>query len=96
MATSREGAIQTSDAVRHRETIDWDQREPVSSAVLDAIQAVADRSVRELDPLAHYVDPDALESFFASDSDGLTDRRLTFDYDGYTVHVDGTGHVSVR
>lgn len=95
MATTREQTTGHAPTVRHRETIDWSRREPVTSAVLTAVQSVDDRPSRELPPLAHCVDPDALESLFASD-DEPTSRQLTFEYDGYTVHVDGVGHVSVR
>jgi len=96
MATTGERATGTSDAVRHRETIDWSRREPVSSTVLAAIQSVDDRSPRDLDPLTHYVDPDALEALFAGSADESTPRQFSFEYDGYTVHVDGAGHVSVH
>lgn len=95
MATTGEQATGHPDAVRHRETIDWSHREPVSSAVLAAVQSVDGRSPRELDPLAHYVDPDALEALFTG-ADEPTPRQFSFEYDGHTVHVDGAGHVSVR
>lgn len=96
MGTSREHPTERAKVVRHREPIDWAAREPVSSAVLRAVQSVDDRSLMELDPLAGYVDPDALEAFFDAGDDGADTRHVSFEYDDYTVHVDGAGHVSIR
>jgi hypothetical protein len=93
MATTGDQPTGGAEAVRHRETIDWSRREPVSSTVLTAVQSVDGRPPQELDPLAHSVDPDALEALFGDDGGDPT--HLSFEYDGYTVHVDGAGHVSV-
>jgi len=83
------------DGSLHRSDIDWDRREPVSHAVQAALSDVEDCSAMELDPLADYVDPDALEAFFTGEPAELTGRSLTFEYNEYTVHVDGAGHVLV-
>ncbi|WP_338742161.1 HalOD1 output domain-containing protein [Haloplanus salilacus] len=95
MATTEEQSTPPASAVRHRETIDWSRREPVSSAVLTSVQSVDGRSPQELDPLAHYVDPDALEALFAGSDGESTSRHFSFEYDEYIVHVDGAGHVSI-
>jgi hypothetical protein len=94
-ATSNDSTTVT-DVGQHRTEIDWDRREPVSFAVQTLLGEVEDSPATDLDPLADYVDPDALEAFFAHDGDEDAPRSLTFEYDGYTVHVDGTGHVAVE
>jgi hypothetical protein len=74
---------------RNRQEIDWDRREPVSFTVQTLLSTVEDCEPIDLDPLAEYVDPDALEAFFAADTADPTPRSLTFEYEGHTVHVDG-------
>jgi len=75
--------------------IDWDRREPVSFAIQTALGEVEDCSPIDLDPLADYVDPDALEAFFSGPTADVATRSLTFEYEGYTVSVDGAGHVRI-
>lgn len=86
----------TATAASHQFEIDWERREPVSFTVQTALADVEDCSPVELDPLADYVDPDALEAFFRGPSAEVTTRNLSFEYDGYTVHVDGTGYVRIN
>jgi hypothetical protein len=86
----------TATATPHRLEIDWDRREPISFAVQTALGQVEDRSPVDLPPLADYVDPDALEAFFSGSSNEVAARSLTFEYEGYTVTVDGTGHVRIN
>ena len=87
--------IAMADVDQTRTDIDWSRREPVSFAIQTALAKIEDRSVTELDPLADYVDPDALEAFF-DHGDDRSGRRLSFEYDGHVVHVDGAGHVAVE
>ena len=86
----------TATTTPHQLEIDWDRREPVSFAVQTALGQVEDRSPVELDPLADYVDPDALEAFFSGPSDEVATRSLSFEYESHTVTVDGTGHVRIN
>lgn len=90
MATADEGRTQ---AGAHRVEIDWDGREPVSLAVQIALSDARDEPPTELEPLANYVDPDAIEEFFGDDD--VADRTLAFAYDGHRVRVDGAGFVLV-
>jgi len=92
-ATGDGTAAGTTDP--HRREIDWDRREPISFAVQAALGDVDDRSATELVPLAEYVDPDALESFFSGPPADVATRSLTFEYEDHTVHVDGAGHVQI-
>jgi hypothetical protein len=48
-----------------------------------------------LAPLADYVDPDALEAFFTGSPVEVATRSLTFEYEGYTIRVEGSGHVHI-
>ena len=86
----------TTMAAPHRLEIDWDRREPISFTVQSALGDVEGCSAVDLDPLADYVDPDALEAFFSGPTAEVATRSLSFEYEGYTVHVDGTGHVRVN
>lgn len=79
----------------HQIEIDWDRREPVSFAVQTALGDVEDCSPVDLAPLADYVDPDAIESFFSGPPEAVATRNLTFEYEDHTVHVDGAGHVRI-
>jgi len=85
----------TVTAAPNQYTIDWERREPVSFAVQAALVEIEDCSPTELAPLADYVDPDALEAFFSGPSADVATRSLTFEYEGYTVHVDGGGRVCI-
>jgi hypothetical protein len=84
-----------SDSTLHRTEIQWERREPVSHTVQEALREVEGCSATDLDPLAEYVDPDALEAFFTGTPAELARRGLTFEYVGHTVHVDGSGQVIV-
>jgi hypothetical protein len=90
------GENTTATTTPHRSDIDWDRREPVSFAVQTALGDVEDCSAVELDPLADYVDPDALEAFFSGPSAEVATRSLSFEYEDHTVHVDGAGHVLIN
>ena len=92
-ATGDEKATVT--AAPHQHEIDWDRREPVSFAVQAALGELEDCSPTDLAPLADYVDPDALEAFFSGPPAEVATRSLTFDYEGYTIHVDGSGQVRI-
>ncbi|WP_251330194.1 HalOD1 output domain-containing protein [Haloplanus pelagicus] len=94
-ATSEESARMRSDPSLHRAQIDWDRREPVSFTVQVALGDVEECEPIELDPLADYVDPDALEAFFTGPPDVLAKRSITFEYGDHLVHVDGRGEVIV-
>jgi hypothetical protein len=92
-ATGDENA--TATTVPHQHTINWDRREPVSFAIQTALGELEDCSPTEMAPLADYVDPDALETFFSGPPAEVATRSLTFEYEGYTVRVDGSGHVHI-
>lgn len=85
----------TAVPVPHRVDIDWERREPVSFAIQRALSEVENCEAVEIDPLADYVDPDALEAFFSGADDDVATRDLSFAYADYTVYVDGTGYVRV-
>ena len=85
----------TTMAAPHRLEIDWDRREPVSFTVQAALGDVEGCSAVDLDPLADYVDPDAPEAFFSGPAAEVAPRSLSFQYEGYTVHVDGAGRIRI-
>jgi len=85
----------TVTAAPHQTDIDWDRREPISFAVQKALGEIEDCSPVDLRPLADCVDPDALEAFFSGPSSEIAGRSLSFEYEDYTVYVDGAGYVSI-
>jgi hypothetical protein len=93
---SATGGEKTAATSSNRFDIDWERREPVSFAVQAALGSVKDCSAVDLDPLADYVDPDALEAFFSGPRTDVATRSLSFEYEGHSVYVDGAGHVLIN
>ena len=58
-----------------------------SEAVYSVVAAVSDRPPLELEPLAHVIDPDALDRLFGRSSSASSSRRAEFEYCGYRVVV---------
>lgn len=73
---------------------DWSSTSP-STAVVETVAVARDCEPTMLDPLYEYVDPEALDTFVRS-SESPADARVSFDYDGLTVTVRGSGDVVVR
>ena len=70
--------------------------EPPSIAVVRSVAAIEGVEARELDPLAHDVDTDALDALFEESRDSGPLPTLEFSYAGYRVVVRGDGHVTLR
>lgn len=70
----------------------------VSTAVVEAIAAEADRDPTELPPLFDTIDPDALDAIFSTQPDGTPrrDGEVVFPYAGYRVCVSADRTVEVR
>lgn len=58
-----------------------------SEAVYSVVAAVSDRPPLELDPLAHAIDPDALDRLFGQPSSRPDDLRAEFECCGYRIVV---------
>ena len=58
-----------------------------SEAVYSVVAAVSDRPPLELDPLAHAIDPDALDRLFSRPSSASSDGRAEFECCGYRIVV---------
>lgn len=75
---------------------DWSDEESIVSTIVTAIAELSDPTT--IDPLHHYVDPDALERLFRPISD---DRRreegyVTFSVEEFDVTVDANGMILVE
>lgn len=68
--------------------------EPVGSAIVTAVAAVAGVEPDALPPIGEVVDPDALDGLLSS-ADGA-DCWLVFEYEDYEVTVSADGDVWVR
>ncbi|EMA36076.1 HalOD1 output domain-containing protein [Natronobacterium lacisalsi] len=85
------------------DSIDGTVRQQPSQAVVEAVAAAEGISSEELrppeyEPLHAVVDPDALDSLFASHADGQPrpGGAVTFEFCGYEVTVDERGAVSLE
>lgn len=68
----------------------------VAIAVIEAVAAEAECEPDELTPLYDVIDPDALERFFESGTEGeRPERRVVFEYGGHVVTVSGDGRIEV-
>lgn len=69
-----------------------EQCRSVSEAVVKAVADAENVEPIELQPLYDVIDPDALDSLFRPHA---ARGRITFQYHGYTVEVDGNSTVSL-
>lgn len=68
-----------------------------TEAVITAVATATDTAPHEIPPLAHTIDPDALNQFFtANPNRNVSDTTITFEYAGHTVTVNGHGTVIVN
>lgn len=74
------------------------RNESVSTAVIRAVSAVDGREPRSLPPLAHVLDPDALDRLFDSRSNGepRIGGHLAFVYEHCRVTVDNGEFLTVQ
>lgn len=80
----------------YREIHDWTSTEPLSSTILTALADVKNVEPTELEPLYEHIDPDALESLFDPDGDGLrTDGHVSFSFADHYVTIHGHGEYAV-
>lgn len=80
--------------IRH----DWQEDEPVSTALVMGVAAVTNTPPTEIEPLYDIVDPDALDRLFepvADSSPRRGDGRVTFPMNGCLVTVYGNGEVEI-
>jgi hypothetical protein len=71
--------------------------ETPSDAVVAAVAVASDTEPASMDPLAEFIDPDALDALFADQYDGTTRTggQVRFPFFGHEVLVTGAGHVTV-
>lgn len=79
------------------QTYEVDDDQTLSEGVVAAVAAVSDTDPAAMDPLAEFVDPDALNGLFADQYDG-TSRSIgsvRFPFFGHEVVVGSEGYISV-
>lgn len=79
-------------------TYDVNDSESITTAVTAAVSSASGRSATELRPLYSAVDPDALDSIFAPQSDGtprISGGTVTFEYGPHRVRVESDRTVLV-
>ncbi|WP_435349763.1 HalOD1 output domain-containing protein [Haloarchaeobius sp. HRN-SO-5] len=64
----------------------------LSTQIVEAVAQAKDVDPLSLDPIIESVDPDALDRLFDNSNQGL---QLTFEYEGYTVTVDGDRQIDL-
>lgn len=72
--------------------------ESVSTAVVRAVSAVKGCEPNELGPLAHTVDPNALDALFTAPEDGTprTGGRVSFVYSDCRISVDNGEYLTIE
>lgn len=95
-----DGPPEVGSTPDHRQSAfvyDLDVGEAASEGVVAAVSAVANRPPTRLAPLYRTLDTDALDSLSARGTSDPTNRTVdvTFDYEGYTVTVDGANRILV-
>ena len=86
-----------ADQPVHHATFD-PETETVGEQLVKAVATLKDADPTEVDCLADYVDPDALDELFGPQADGTprdTDGRVIFTYDEYTVHIHSDGTIAI-
>lgn len=78
-----------SAIVRHH----WRDSGQPSVAIVEAVTAATDRTMVDLPPLSHSIDPDALDTLVTSGQSVVT---VSFQYAGVRVSVNGTGTIDIR
>lgn len=67
-----------------------------SGAVVERVAEAEGVDPLDLDPLYEAIDPDALDKLCGgADYDARSSARIVFDYNGYTVVVDGPDSVTL-
>lgn len=66
-------------------------RDPVSTAVVEAVATVSNARVEAMPPLFDVVDPEALDRLFTQTRTGM----VSFRYCGVTVRVRADGRISI-
>lgn len=72
--------------------------ESVSTALIDRVASVDGVHAEELAPLAHSINPDALDAIFAPRLNGElrdTTGHVAFEYEGYEIEVSSEGTITV-
>ncbi|MEY7852218.1 HalOD1 output domain-containing protein [Natrarchaeobius sp. A-rgal3] len=73
------------------------REQPVSLAVVEAIAKREGIPPEELQPPLHgAIDTDALDSLFHPVDAERLPSAVEFTYNGYTVHVDGSGEITLE
>jgi hypothetical protein len=73
---------------------EWDESRGPSVAVVEGVAALTNRRPIELPPLHRTVDADALDMLLTAKPARTV--RVSFDFDGCSVTVDGDGSVEIR
>ena len=103
METTHQAVIETrvektNEGITHvfhvnQEHTDW----PTSTLVSEAIEIVVEKLIYGIEPLAHAIDPDALDDLFSDRWDGHRRVRgeITFPVDDYSVSVTANKQIIV-
>ncbi|WP_227380349.1 HalOD1 output domain-containing protein [Haladaptatus halobius] len=70
----------------------------LTERIITTVAEIDGQSVDELEPLYNAINPEALESLFASRADGSSrpDGEVSFQYAGYWVTVSSEGAVEIK
>ncbi|MXR20344.1 HalOD1 output domain-containing protein [Halobacterium bonnevillei] len=77
------------------EEVEWGSQRPPTAAIVEAIAEATDQDPLDIDPVQNHVDTDALEKLVTSDTTH-GDVEVHFEYEAFTVRVEGSGTVEVH
>lgn len=77
------------------ETVDWNDKDGAALTIVETVASVQERDPTELDPLSSIVDPDALNTLFASTEAETSGALIQFEYENCLVSVTADGNISV-
>lgn len=75
------------------------ETDSVSQELIDAVATINNADPTEMEILAQFIDPDALDSLFQSRPEGSSrdvNGEIRFEYDTFTVIIDSDGIISLN
>lgn len=89
---------QSAFSSRTVSTYEVDDDQSLSEGVVAAVAAASDTDPAAMDPLAGFIDPDALNALFADHYDGTPRAAgiVRFSFFDHEVVVDSNGYISIQ
>lgn len=78
-------------------TAEWSPNELPSTVVIEKVSSISERDPLKMPPLYDAIDTEALDTLLVGAAEnGVSDVQVSFEYDGFSVYINSTGHVSIE